>query len=142
MRFLLALCVIIVAQTLAHGQLVPVPESVVRKAFAGREGALVFIDSSSGAVTEFRPKVASESLAPCSTFKIWNALIGLESGIIPFADEAFYRWDGQKRAPFCVGQGSHAEGILPGILRARLSGAISKDWTGAHAVLDRQAGIW
>ena len=41
---------------------------------------------------------ATERMAPCSTFKIWNALIGLESGIIASADEAFYRWDGQTRA--------------------------------------------
>ena len=98
MRYILALCVIIAATPLAHGQIVPTPDSLARNAFAGREGALVVIDCSSGAVSDFRPNAAAKRLAPCSTFKIWNTLIGLESGIITSADEAFYRWDGQTRA--------------------------------------------
>jgi beta-lactamase class D len=99
---ILALCVAMAATALAYGQTpVPIPESVVSTAFAGREGALVVIDCSSGAVSDFRPNVSAERLAPCSTFKIWNALIGIESGIIASADEAFYpfyRWDGETRA--------------------------------------------
>ena len=36
-------------------------------------------------------------LAPCSTFKIWNALIGLENGLLTTADQALYTWDGEER---------------------------------------------
>jgi len=98
MRYITGLCVIIAAAFLGLGQIVPVPESVVSNAFADRAGALVVIDCSSGAVKNFRPNAAGERLAPCPAFKIWNALIGLEFGIITSADEAFYRWAGQTRA--------------------------------------------
>jgi len=37
-------------------------------------------------------------LAPCSTFKIWNTLIGLECGLISKPEEKFYFWDGKKRS--------------------------------------------
>jgi len=47
---------------------------------------------------DFRPEVSSERIAPCSTFKIWNTLIGLESGLIVDAEEAFFEWDGEARA--------------------------------------------
>ena len=75
-----------------------ISESLVRKAFSGRQGAFVLIECSSGAVTTFHPRMAEKPLPPCSTFKVWNALIGLESGIISSPDEAFYQWDGVKRA--------------------------------------------
>ena len=40
----------------------------------------------------------SGEVCPCSTFKIWNTLIGLETGAIKSADQAFYKWDGETRA--------------------------------------------
>ena len=94
MRYPLAIAVIIIGATLAYGQTLPIPESLVNSAFAGRRGAFVLIDCSSGASSDFRPEASSEKLAPCSTFKIWNTLIGLESGILSTAEEAFYQWDG------------------------------------------------
>ena len=81
-----------------YGQTIPIADSIIRNAFAGREGTLVIIDCSSGAISDFRPNAAAERVPPCSTFKIWNALIGFESGIIASAEEPFYRWDGQTRA--------------------------------------------
>lgn len=91
------LCIGLAASVLAGGQAAPVPEGVIRDAFAGREGSLVIIDCASGAATTFRPRFAAERVAPCSTFKIWNALIGLETGIISTPDQPFYEWDGQAR---------------------------------------------
>jgi beta-lactamase class D len=93
-RHPLAIAVIIIGATLAYGRTLPIPESLVNSAFAGRRGAFVIIDCLSGASSAFRPEASSEKLAPCSTFKIWNTLIGLESGILSTAEEAFYRWDG------------------------------------------------
>ncbi|MEI6421564.1 MAG: penicillin-binding transpeptidase domain-containing protein [Lentisphaerota bacterium] len=75
-----------------------IPDTVVGNAFADRRYAIVIIDCSSGTISDFRPLASSEKLPPCSTFKIWNALIGLDSGIITSGDEAFYRWDGETRA--------------------------------------------
>ncbi len=96
--YILLLAMILGAVPLTYSQAVPIPENVVRNAFAGREGAFVVIDCSSGTVRDFRPNASARRLAPCSTFKIWNTLIGLESGILTSADEAFYKWDEQKRS--------------------------------------------
>ncbi len=97
MRHLLAIAVIIIGAPFAYGQTLPIPESLVNSAFAGRRGAFVLIDCSSGAISAFRPEASSEKLAPCSTFKIWNTLIGLEIGILSIAEGAFYLWDGEIR---------------------------------------------
>lgn len=67
----------------------------VESIFAGREGTLVVMcDGKTGI---YSPPIAEKQFAPCSTFKIWNTLIGLENGIISSADEPFYTWDGEKR---------------------------------------------
>lgn len=97
MNRLVPLCVAVAAGVRVGGEAAPVPEVVIRDAFAGREGSLVIIDCASGATTTFGPRVAAERIAPCSTFKIWNALIGLETGIISTPDQPFYEWDGQAR---------------------------------------------
>jgi beta-lactamase class D len=95
---ILAIAATLSAAPFGCGQTFPIPDSVVSNAFAGRRGAFVVIDCSSEAVSDFRRDTSSEKLAPCSTFKIWNTLIGLESGLITSAGEAFYRWDGKTRA--------------------------------------------
>lgn len=98
MGYLLTISLLIFTTATAYGQSPCLPESVVREAFAGREGALVVVDSSSGTLSTFGPQMAAKRLAPCSTFKIWNTLIGLECGILSSPDQAFYQWDGEKRS--------------------------------------------
>lgn len=73
-------------------------ESTIGEVFADREGAFVLIECSSGIVTTFNPQLASKPFPPCSTFKIWNALIGLENHVIASPDESFYHWDGIERS--------------------------------------------
>ena len=68
------------------------------KAFDGREGALVVIDCASGETRRFNPTLCATRLPPCSTFKIWNTAIGLETGLLTSADQGFYKWDGVKRS--------------------------------------------
>lgn len=75
----------------------PIPEGKIDAAFAGRTGALVFMRAADGEKVIFNASLTREPLAPCSTFKIWNTLIGLENGILHSADEPFYKWDGQAR---------------------------------------------
>ena len=98
MTQMLAIATIMAASSPARGQSFPAPERVVSEAFAGRKGAFVIVDCGSGGISDFRPGASAEKLAPCSTFKIWNTLIGLETGIVTAADEAFYKWDGETRA--------------------------------------------
>lgn len=72
-------------------------ESTACEAFGDLKGSLVLIDCSSGYTTTFGPSSSTVQLPPCSTFKIVNALIGLETGIISSSDEQFYKWDGIER---------------------------------------------
>jgi beta-lactamase class D len=75
-----------------------IPESTAKEAFGDLGGALVVIDCSSGHRMTYRPDVAIKPVPPCSTFKIVNALIGLESGVISSPNQQFYKWDGVERS--------------------------------------------
>lgn len=75
-----------------------ISEATIDKVFGNLDGSLVLIDCSSGRTTTYRPDLANTPLPPCSTFKILNALIGLETGLATSSDEKFYRWDGVKRS--------------------------------------------
>lgn len=97
MKTILPLC-LLAAASFSQGQAAPVSDEAIRDAFGGRQAALVLLDTSSGARTAFPKAAAAEMLPPCSTFKIVNALIGLELGILSSPDEPFYKWDGQKRS--------------------------------------------
>lgn len=62
----------------------------------GVDGAFVLLDLERGDRVVVAPEIASKGFLPCSTFKIPNALIGLETGVVP--DEHFtLPWDGEKR---------------------------------------------
>jgi beta-lactamase class D len=75
----------------------PLPLAPIQKVMKGRTGAFVIIDCASGETTDLDLKASAENLPPCSTFKIWNALLGLEEGILSSPEEPFYRWDGTNR---------------------------------------------
>ncbi|WP_225073662.1 penicillin-binding transpeptidase domain-containing protein [Desulfuromonas sp. CSMB_57] len=92
------LCVMLVPALLASCRTAQFSESLHEEIFGGLDGALVVIDCSSGHTKTYRPEVADTPLPPCSTFKIVNALIGLETGIIGAPDERFYQWDSVERS--------------------------------------------
>jgi beta-lactamase class D len=75
----------------------PLPLAPIQKAMKDHTGAFVIIDCASGEITDVDSKASAEKLPPCSTFKIWNALLGLEEGILSSAVEPFYQWDGIRR---------------------------------------------
>jgi beta-lactamase class D len=83
--------------SISHSETFPIPETSVQQAFADRKGTFVIIDCLSKAISTFQPEASSEKRPPCSTFKIWNTLIGLENGIIFSPDNSFYKWDGETR---------------------------------------------
>jgi beta-lactamase class D len=68
----------------------------VERIFGDRKGTLVLITGNNAPVI-YQTQIANQKFAPCSTFKIWNTLIGLENGLISSPDEPFYEWDGVKR---------------------------------------------
>ncbi len=63
----------------------------------GYTAALVIHDRATGKTAELDPDLSARRLPPCSTFKIYNTLIGLELGLIPGPDAPWYRWDGVRR---------------------------------------------
>lgn len=75
----------------------PVAQTTFQHCFGNRQGCFILVRCSDGKTVEFNPAGCDEKLPPCSTFKIWNTLIGLETGLIDRPDAPFYQWDGQKR---------------------------------------------
>lgn len=94
---LVALLIIISPALAENSEAVSGLEKIMEKAFGSRKGALVLVDCDSGKAGRFGPEICKKRLAPCSTFKIWNTLIGLETGVLATADAPFYKWDGKKR---------------------------------------------
>lgn len=54
--------------------------------FAGIDGTFVLLDGRTGEVTRFNAKRAAARFPPCSTFKVPNSAIALETGVAPNVD--------------------------------------------------------
>lgn len=54
--------------------------------FAGIDGTFVLLNGRTGEVTRFNAKRAALRFPPCSTFKVPNSAIALETGVAPDAD--------------------------------------------------------
>jgi len=92
-------CLLLIALPCARSsEISEFPTSTVKEAFAGRDGVFFMVDCSSGVEFDSNPTESSKGLAPCSTFKIWNALCGFELGLISDPNERFYKWDGVPRS--------------------------------------------
>lgn len=63
--------------------------------FPRYDATLVVMDLATGQAMRHRPEMARRRVSPCSTFKIPNSLIGLETGVIPGPDFVL-PWDGKK----------------------------------------------
>ena len=67
-----------------------------RFAQAGATGSFLLYDSNRERYVRYRPERCRQGFLPASTFKIFNSLVGLETGVI--ADEDFViPWDGVER---------------------------------------------
>ena len=75
-----------------------VTQEQMRAAFGQVDGAFVLRDCTTGEETVFGVETADTAFGPCSTFKIWNSLIGLEEGLVTEPDETFWTWDGEERS--------------------------------------------
>jgi len=76
----------------------PLNTNSVAEVFKDKQGVFVLTDTQTGESYVSDPALAREAFGPCSTFKIWNTLIGLEEGILKSPDEPFWKWDGEKRS--------------------------------------------
>ncbi len=59
-------------------------------------GTMVMLDAETGTRHVFNPERASERFSPASTFKVYNSLVALETGVVPNVD-TMYAWDGVER---------------------------------------------
>lgn len=59
-------------------------------------GTAVFLDTQTDTIHVFNPDRANERFSPASTFKIYNSLVALETGVTPNVD-TMYAWDGVER---------------------------------------------
>ncbi len=66
----------------------------LEKHFQGFDGAFVIYDSAADSFTRFNPKRCATRFTPCSTFKIPNGLIALETGVAKDAHH-FRKYDPQ-----------------------------------------------
>lgn len=61
--------------------------------FGELRGSFVLLDESGGTCIRYNPEQSDKRLSPCSTFKIPNSLIGLETGVLQDENTVF-PWDG------------------------------------------------
>ncbi len=63
--------------------------------FKNANGCFVLLDSSNNKYSVFNKDMANNRISPFSTFKILNALIGLETGVVEDENTTF-KWNGKK----------------------------------------------
>ena len=90
-QLLLSLYVLFGVSALAGAQ------EIDKSLLKDHDTALVIYDRSSGGVINVDPALSARRLSPCSTFKIYNTLIGLELGLIHGPDDPWFKWDGIHR---------------------------------------------
>jgi beta-lactamase class D len=73
-------------------------QNIVNKNMNGIKGTIIFIDLASDKQIVFNSNLARIRTTPCSTFKIWNTLIGIENNLITSENDQFYKWDKEIRS--------------------------------------------
>lgn len=63
--------------------------------FKGYDACFVLLNLDTGETTRYKPERCARRFSPCSTFKIPNAIIGLETGVLTGPDHKM-EWDGTR----------------------------------------------
>ena len=63
----------------------------------GLEGTFVLYDPATGRTSRYAPERAARRFPPASTFKLYNALVAFETGVVGDPDSVF-AWDGVERS--------------------------------------------
>jgi beta-lactamase class D len=95
-RFAPTLAVMLAALHAEAARTLPAPQWERHFAFQGVTGTFVLHEPAANRLLAFNESRAAERFLPASTFKIPNALIGLETGAVADEHEVF-RWDGKPR---------------------------------------------
>ncbi len=95
MRLLLLIALILATSGCAVRQRAEVEENLSRF-MRGHDGCFIMKDTARNLIVRHNPERCAARFPPCSTFKIPNSLIGLETGVIP-GTEHVVAWDGVER---------------------------------------------
>lgn len=97
MGFMILLTVVVFWAMVADVRAASVVEEDFSRYFADLDGTFVLYDPATDTYRVHNPAQSNRRLAPCSTFKIFNSLIGLEVGVLD-RDDAKTRlaWDGTR----------------------------------------------
>jgi beta-lactamase class D len=71
-------------------------QSDVAGRFKDYKASFVLLNPRTGAVVRLNPAQCKERYSPCSTFKIFGSLVGLETGVLHNENHSL-KWDGIKR---------------------------------------------
>ncbi|GAA0831014.1 OXA-1206 family carbapenem-hydrolyzing class D beta-lactamase [Cupriavidus pauculus] len=102
---------------------------------AGVDGTMVVYDVRRQRTLTYNPKRAAIAYSPASTFKIFNALIGLETGAVADVDNDKLPWDGKVWM-------HHGKPILPAVCNGDVSlrVALKNSCVPAYQALARRVG--
>ncbi|MBN1601057.1 MAG: class D beta-lactamase [Chitinispirillaceae bacterium] len=81
----------------AFSKTIPLLDAI-KETVATQDITCVFVNCKFGVIIAHDSVLIKTRYTPCSTFKIWNTLIGAECQIIHSAADSFYRWDSIARA--------------------------------------------
>ena len=81
---------------------------------AGTQGTMLIYDVRAARLYAYNPQRAREAYSPASTFKIFNSLIGLETGAVADVDNDKIPWDGKVWT-------HHGKPILPAVCNGDVS---------------------
>ena len=63
--------------------------------FKGFDSCFVLVDTSTGRSFRYHPERCAARFSPCSTYKIFNSLVGLETGVLKDENHSM-KWNGKK----------------------------------------------
>lgn len=102
---------------------------------AGTQGTMLIYDVRAARLYAYNPQRAREAYSPASTFKIFNSLIGLETGAVADVDNDKIPWDGKVWT-------HHGKPILPAVCNGDVSLrlALKNSCVPAYQALARRVG--
>lgn len=102
---------------------------------AGTQGTMLIYDVRAARLYAYNPDRARVAYSPASTFKIFNSLIGLETGAVADVDNDKIPWDGKVWT-------HHGKPILPAVCNADVSLrlALKNSCVPAYQALARRVG--
>lgn len=102
-KVILFICVLILAiivsactsnnSSLSSGKEISYDIEDLSKYFSGYDGCFVLYDQNDKSYTIYNEKKSLQEISPCSTFKIVNTLIGLETKVVK-DETTIFKWDG------------------------------------------------